>query len=231
MGPSCRMLALSALLLLQAACGSGGGEAPAAPVHALAILSAQPQDATVTVGAAATFAVTAQCADPITIQWFKGTAPIPGATAAACTTPATVKADSGTAFHATVTTVAGTVTSASATLTVSDPPGHPPVFTLHPQSQTASAGNWVLLSVAATSETPVTYSWYQGTALQQKAFCPFVFPIHKPLPTDTTPGSGGTCLSRRPFGRRIHQTTRANHFRQDGRPSRRRGSSRSRRWR
>ena len=165
-------LATAALLGVLTGCGggSGGGTTPQAtpPAQALPVLLQQPQDATVLVGAPVSFTMKASSADPMTIQWYRGTSALAGATAETYTLPATVKADSGSTFKATVTNLAGTVTTAAARLTVNEPPGQAPVFTLHPQSQTASVGNWLLYSVETLSTTPVTYAWYVGGMLGQK---------------------------------------------------------------
>ncbi len=176
-------LATAALLGALIACGggSGGGTTPQAapPDHVLPVLLQQPQDASVLVGAPVSFSVKASSADPMTIQWYRGTSALAGATAETYTLPATVKADSGSTFKATVTNLTGTVTSAAARLTVTEPPGQAPVFTLHPQSQTASVGNWLLYTVETLSTTPVTYAWYVGG--MRRAYGPGTYFDTRPL--------------------------------------------------
>jgi len=78
----------------------------------------QPADTTVTVGATATFTVSAAGTPPLHYQWRKGGAAISGATASSYTTPATTPADSGASFSVTVRNSAGYVTSMQAILTV-----------------------------------------------------------------------------------------------------------------
>ena len=90
----------------------------------LAILT-QPADQSVLVGQTARFAVSAEGPGTLTYQWRQGGTPIPGATAASYITPATQLADSGSTFEVVVSASGGgSLTSASATLTVSAlPPG------------------------------------------------------------------------------------------------------------
>src|SRR5207245_10272884 len=59
---------------------------------------------------------------PLTYQWQKNGADIPGATSSSYTTPATTSADSGAMFRVVITNSAGSATSNSATLTVSTGP-------------------------------------------------------------------------------------------------------------
>ncbi|MDM0116386.1 SBBP repeat-containing protein [Variovorax sp. J22R133] len=87
--------------------------APVAP-----FITTAPANVTVTAGAMATFTVLAGGTAPQTFQWNRGGSPIPGATAASYTTNATPIADNGATFTVTVTNVAGSITSAPATLTV-----------------------------------------------------------------------------------------------------------------
>ena len=70
------------------------------------------------VGRAATFTVMAAGSAPLAYQWQKGGTPISGATAASYTTPPTVQSDDGSAFLVVVSNAAGSMTSASAKLSV-----------------------------------------------------------------------------------------------------------------
>jgi hypothetical protein len=89
------------------------GGSPAGPV-----ITTQPANLTVSLGAAATFTVAATGATPMTYQWYAGTDPIAGATAASYTTPATIPSDNGATFHVVVRNAAGSATSNDATLTI-----------------------------------------------------------------------------------------------------------------
>ena len=93
--------------------------APAAPGPGSVVITTQPASTTVNVGRSATFAVEVAAEGPLSYQWSRGGQPIPDATAATYTTPKTTMADHGSSFNVTVTTPAGPVTSASATLELS----------------------------------------------------------------------------------------------------------------
>jgi hypothetical protein len=81
-------------------------------------VTGNPVDQTVQVGATASFNVTATGTSPLAYQWQKNNANIGGAIAAAYTTPATVKADSGARFRCIVSNAFGHDTSAAALLRV-----------------------------------------------------------------------------------------------------------------
>lgn len=101
-----------------AACGGGDD---AATLTAPAITT-QPSDTSVTTGSPATFKVVATGSAPLSYQWIKNGAAIAGATGSSHTTPATARADNLTLFAVTVSNVAGTVTSATAMLTITPAP-------------------------------------------------------------------------------------------------------------
>jgi hypothetical protein len=90
---------------------NGGG--PVAPY-----ITTQPANQTVASGQAATFSVAAAGAAPLNYQWQKNGADITGATSSNYTTPVTTASDSGEMFRVTISNSAGSVTSNSATLTV-----------------------------------------------------------------------------------------------------------------
>src|SRR5579862_2114323 len=93
--------------------GGGGGGGPVAPA-----VTSQPSNRSVTAGQTATFSVGASGTAPLSNQWEKNGAAISGATGSSYTTPPTTLADSGELFRVVVTNAAGSVTSASAMLTV-----------------------------------------------------------------------------------------------------------------
>ena len=113
-----------ALSLTTASCA--GKSAVAADPTAPSIIS-QPTDETVKLGQSATFSVVASGTDPLSYQWEKNLAVIGGATDASYTTPATTTADNGATFAVVVSNSAGSMRSASATLSVSAIPA--PVIT------------------------------------------------------------------------------------------------------
>ncbi|HVB88388.1 MAG TPA: immunoglobulin domain-containing protein [Candidatus Dormibacteraeota bacterium] len=121
---------------------------------------AQPGNQTVAVGQAATFTVTAGGTAPLSFQWQKGTSNIPGAVSASYATPATVIGDSGATYRVVVSNASGSVTSNSATLTVT---AQAPAITTQPASQTVTAGQTATFTVVATGTQPLSYQWQKGT--------------------------------------------------------------------
>jgi pectate lyase len=88
-------------------------------------ITTQPVSQTVPVGANAGFFVGAEGSLPLLYQWFKDGAPIAGATEATLSLTNAQPGDAG-AYTASVSNVAGTVTSDAATLVVEDEPPPPP---------------------------------------------------------------------------------------------------------
>jgi hypothetical protein len=125
-------------------------------------LTAQPANATVTAGQAATFSVSATGTAPIGFQWRKNMVNISGATGASYTTPVTKTADSGSKFDVMVSNSAGTITSAQATLTVNAGPVAPSITT-QPAGQTVTAGQSAMFSVVAAGTAPLLYQWRKNT--------------------------------------------------------------------
>ena len=126
-------------------------------------ITTQPAGQTVTVGQTATFTVVATGTGPITYQWQKNAVNISGATAASYTTPATVSADSGASFRVLVRNAAGSDTSVSAALRVTQPVPVAPAITTQPVNQTVSAGQTATFTVAASGTAPLTYQWQKNT--------------------------------------------------------------------
>jgi hypothetical protein len=149
---------------------NGGGSVTSAnaviTVTALAPqFTAQPADVAVMAGATATFSVAASGSAPLTYQWRRNGIAIAGATSASYTTAATTAADSGAAFSVIVANASGTVTSRSATLTVSAGVVAPTITTA-PSSATVTAGQAATFSVVAAGTAPLAYQWRRnGTAI------------------------------------------------------------------
>lgn len=157
-----RSLSLATLLL--AACGSsddgGTSGAPQAPA-----ITTQPASQSVSVGAAATFSVTATGTAPLTYQWQRNGTAIPGAAASSYTTPSTSTADNGATFKVTVSNSKGSITSSAATLTVSAAAG-PPTIVTQPASQSVAVGQSATFTVVASGTAPLAYQWLKnGTAI------------------------------------------------------------------
>jgi hypothetical protein len=110
-------------------------------------IATQPASKSVTAGQTATFSVGALGTAPLAYQWQKNNLDISGATGAAYTTPATTLADSGSTFRVRISNSVSSVTSASATLTVTN------ITQLLPPTITAPANG------AALSGTSATISW------------------------------------------------------------------------
>lgn len=85
-------------------------------------ITQQPANVTVTAPDAASFSVVATGSTPLSYQWRRNGANIPGATAATYVLSPTATTDSGDQFNVIVTNAFGSVTSQTATLTV-NPPG------------------------------------------------------------------------------------------------------------
>jgi hypothetical protein len=124
-------------------------------VNAAPSILTQPSSRTVTAGQTASFGVTASGSGTLSYQWKRNGAAIAGATTASYTTPATTSSDSAAQFSVTVTNSIGSVTSASATLTVTAPP----VISSQPASQTVSVGQTAAFSVTASGTGTLAYQW------------------------------------------------------------------------
>jgi hypothetical protein len=81
-------------------------------------IAAQPAAASAAEGGTATFTIAATGTDPLSYQWLRNGAVIPGATLATYTTPTLALADDGSVHSVVVWNEGGTVVSATALLTV-----------------------------------------------------------------------------------------------------------------
>jgi O-glycosyl hydrolase len=108
------------------------------PAAVAPTITTQPANQTVTTGQTATFTVAATGTAPLSYQWQKNGTDISGATAASYTTPATASSDNGDVFYVTVSNSIGSVTSNSATLTVTSGTGPTVALTLANTHQTMS---------------------------------------------------------------------------------------------
>ena len=152
-------LCLVAALALVVGCGGGGGSTPAPPVAPS--ISTQPAAVTVTAGAPASFSVVAAGTAPLAYQWRKDGTSLSGATAATLSIASTQASDAG-AYTVVVSNAGGSVTSATAALTVNVPPA----ITTQPSSQSVTAGAAASFTVVATGTAPLTYQWKKdGTSI------------------------------------------------------------------
>ena len=137
-------------------------------------ITSQPADQTAITGQTVTFSVTAT-GTSLNYQWKKGGADIPGATSSSYTTPATSSGDTGTQYSVSVRNSVSTVTSSTATLTVSDTTVAPAI-TIQPTDQTAITGQTATFLVKA-SGTSLQYQWKKGnTAIPGATFSSYTTP-------------------------------------------------------
>jgi hypothetical protein len=155
------------------------------PVVAPPVITSQPTSRTVFAGQATTFTVGAGGTSPFTYRWMKAGATIPGATNASYTI-GSVTQDHGGAYAVVVSNVGGSVTSATATLTVTvptapstPPPPPPPSFPntppppvataptilVAPASQSANAGSTASFYVIANGTAPFSYQWRKNSVV------------------------------------------------------------------
>ncbi len=98
--------------------GSVTSNAATLSVNSTPLITIQPANQSVMVGATATFSVTAAGTAPLSYQWQKGSSNISGATSSSYTMPATALTDNGSQFDLVVSNSLGNTTSNQATLTV-----------------------------------------------------------------------------------------------------------------
>src|SRR6266576_3853118 len=153
---------LLAVVIVNVGCAGyvtkAASESPAAPS-----ITTQPASQTVTTGQTATFSVVAAGTAPLSYQWMKGGTTIRGATSSSYTTQPTTSGDNGSQFTVMVSNTVGSVTSNSATLTVSATAAAPSITT-QPASQTVTAGQTATFSVIAAGTAPLSYRWMKGGA-------------------------------------------------------------------
>ncbi|MBL6765240.1 MAG: immunoglobulin domain-containing protein [Verrucomicrobiae bacterium] len=137
--------------------GSTNSNAATLTVETPPAIAAQPQTTGVNTGGSFTLSVTVTGTSPFTYQWSKNGAPIGGATAATYTVASAAAGDAGN-YTVLVSNGCGSVTSASATVTV-NPPNVVPSISAQPQSQTVCVGTNVAFSVTANGSTPIAYQW------------------------------------------------------------------------
>jgi hypothetical protein len=123
-------------------------------------ITLQPAHQTVNVGAPANFAVTATGTAPLSYQWRRNGADIPGATSASYAIATTVAADDGAQFAVLISNPAGSVLSSTVLLTVNVPPR----IVTQPVAQTVNGGQTATFSLTATG-TRLSYGWRKDGSL------------------------------------------------------------------
>ncbi len=115
-------------------------------------------------GSSAEFTVLAAGTAPLSYQWQRNGVDISGATTAQFTLTNVTQADHGAEFRVVISNSAGSVTSASATLSVTTPAPAliAPVITQQPQSLSRVAGSAAQFNVVADGSAPFTYQWLRN---------------------------------------------------------------------
>ncbi len=145
------------------AAGSASSNAATLTVNSAPSIASQPTNQSVTAGQTATFSVTAAGTAPFTYQWKKNGAAISGATSASYTTAVTAVSDNGAQFSAVVTNSVGSISSSTATLTVTSASVAPSIIG-QPANQTVTAGQTATFSVTAAGTAPLAYQWMKNGA-------------------------------------------------------------------
>jgi hypothetical protein len=136
--------------------GSVSSKSAMLNVGELPSITTQPQPFLATVGDTANFSVVAAGSEPLSYQWRKSNTAISGATSASLVLTNVQIGDAGP-YNVVVSNPAGSVTSASANLTILVPP----TITSQPQGQTVNSGRNATFSVSATGTTPLSYQWHK----------------------------------------------------------------------
>jgi PKD repeat protein len=140
-------------------CGNVTSTAALLTVNAPVSITTQPSAQAVCDGADATFTVVA-AGSGITYQWQFGGTDVTGATSATLTITGATASDAGS-YTCVITGACGTVTTASATLTINAATA----IVDNPSSQTVCEGSNVTFTINATGEA-LAYHWYlNGTAI------------------------------------------------------------------
>lgn len=156
-----------AFVLLFSGCGgdNGGEKHPTgalpSPPRSAPIINTQPANQTVTAGQTATFSVSALGYIGMTYQWRRNGTNISGATSSSYQLVAT-NADNGATFSVVLTDSSGTITSNSATLTVTAPTGPDAAFTQSPVDATVTVGQTATFTVAVTGSPAPTIVWQRS---------------------------------------------------------------------
>jgi uncharacterized repeat protein (TIGR01451 family) len=129
-------------------------------VYSGPIITVQPTNVVVTVGAVANFSVTATGSLPLSYFWMRNGTFIAGATNSNYTANNVQLTDTGSQFSCVVSNAYGMTNSQAATLTVNIPP----TITMQPANVTVNAGQPATFSVTATGTAPLHYQWQFGGA-------------------------------------------------------------------
>ncbi len=134
------------------------------PLTVAPVITAQPGNQTVSMGASVTLIASASGTPAPSYQWMKNGVAISGATGVSYTIGSATSADAGT-YSVVASNSAGSATSSGAVLTVNTATSGP-VITSQPASQAVKMGGTVTFIVVATGTPSPTYQWRKnGTAI------------------------------------------------------------------
>jgi pectate lyase/pectin methylesterase-like acyl-CoA thioesterase len=129
----------------------------------LPFIQSPPVGQTVSAGQDVIFTIGASALPAPAYQWLKDGVAIPGATGPSLLLSA-VEASAAGGYSVTVSNSTGSVTSATATLTVVSEAGAP-VIVAQPISHTSTVGDGVTFSVDATGSPALSYQWFKDGTL------------------------------------------------------------------
>ncbi len=136
----------------------------AAAPNSAPTISTQPTSKTVAAGGTAQFIAAVSGSPTPTLQWFKGSSPISGATSTILTISGATSADAAT-YTLVATNSQGSATSNAVTLTVTGGVTAPTITT-QPSASAVSVGSAASFTVVASGSSPLTYDWKKdGTSI------------------------------------------------------------------
>lgn len=124
-------------------------------VNSPPFITAEPLSQILPPGTNVTLSVVVEGSGPLTFQWRRNGAVLPGATSPTLTLNNLSAADTG-AYSLIISNVFASVISGTAVITI----GIPPVINTQPLGQARPIGTNVLLSVGATGIAPLAYQWF-----------------------------------------------------------------------
>lgn len=127
-------------------------------VNAPLTITTQPRDISASEGNSASFTVAATASGALTYQWRRNGVNLTGATAATLAVNPVTAASYGT-YSVLVSTIGGSLESATAQLLSTSIPVTVPTITQQPRGVTISPGSTLVLGVAATGVPAPTYQW------------------------------------------------------------------------
>ncbi len=134
------------------------GNTPVVVSNQPPVITGQPSNQVVLVGATAVFSVTVTGSAPIAYQWAQDGTPLSTQTNATLTL-VNVQTNAAGYYSVVVSNAVGSVVSSNAGLTVL---AVAPGITSHPTNQTIMVGSPAIFSVSAAGSTPLRYQWRKG---------------------------------------------------------------------